>query len=133
MSEVPLQGGGHLGEDLALEGEVLGDDRGREVLLQRLEEFEDERELRVCVVRHHLPRRAHISDSLSLSLSLSNTHSHSLSLTQAHAHTPPAEPRSYSSLREKTFFIHNLMVRIHLIIQTIWWTGLALWEFELPF
>ena len=30
--------------------------------------------------------------------------------------------------REKEFFIDNLLVRIHLIIVMIRWTGLAPWE-----
>ena len=30
-------------------------------------------------------------------------------------------------------FIDNLLVRIHFIIVTIKWTGLAPWEFEFPF
>ena len=34
---------------------------------------------------------------------------------------------------ERDFFIVNLLVRVHLIIQKIWWTGLAPWKFELPF
>jgi len=29
--------------------------------------------------------------------------------------------------------IHNLVVRIHSIIEVILWTGLAPWEFEFPF
>jgi len=29
------------------------------------------------------------------------------------------------------FFIDNLLVQFHLIIEMIWWTGLAPWEFEL--
>ena len=33
---------------------------------------------------------------------------------------------------ERTFFIDNLMVRIHFIIVMIRWTGLAPWEFEFP-
>ena len=33
----------------------------------------------------------------------------------------------------KEFFIDNLLVRIHFIIVMIWWTGLALWEFEFHF
>ena len=33
----------------------------------------------------------------------------------------------------ETFFIDNLMVQIHFIIEMIWWTGLAPWEFEFPF
>jgi len=35
--------------------------------------------------------------------------------------------------REREFFIDNLLVRIHFIIVTIRWTGLAPWEFEFPF
>ena len=31
------------------------------------------------------------------------------------------------------FFIDNVMVRIHFIIEMIWWTGLAPWQFEFPF
>ena len=38
-----------------------------------------------------------------------------------------------SQLREREFFIHNLLVRIHFIIVMIRWTGLAPWEFEFPF
>ena len=33
-------------------------------------------------------------------------------------------------LGEIEFFIGDLLVRIHLIIETIWWTALAPWEFE---
>ena len=31
--------------------------------------------------------------------------------------------------REREFFIDNLLVRIYFIIEMIWWTGLAPWEF----
>ena len=34
---------------------------------------------------------------------------------------------------EREFFIDNLLVRIHFIIEMIWWTGLAPWEFTFPF
>ena len=34
---------------------------------------------------------------------------------------------------DREFFIDNLLVRIHLIIVMIRWTGLAPWEFEFPF
>ena len=34
---------------------------------------------------------------------------------------------------EREFFIDNLLVRIHLIIVMIRWTGLPPWEFESPF
>jgi len=33
---------------------------------------------------------------------------------------------------EREFFIGNLLVRIHVIIVMIRWTGLAPWEFEFP-
>jgi hypothetical protein len=32
--------------------------------------------------------------------------------------------------REGEFFIDKLLVRILFIIETIWWTGLTLWDFE---
>ena len=34
---------------------------------------------------------------------------------------------------EREFFIDNLLVRIHLIVVIIRWTGLAPWECEVPF
>ena len=34
---------------------------------------------------------------------------------------------------EIEFFIDNLLVRTHFIIEMIWWTGLAPWEFEFLF
>ena len=34
---------------------------------------------------------------------------------------------------EREFFLDNLLVRIHLIILVIRWTGLAPWQFEFPF
>ena len=34
---------------------------------------------------------------------------------------------------EREVFIVNLLVRIHLIIVMIRWTGLAPWEFKFPF
>ena len=36
-------------------------------------------------------------------------------------------------LKEREFFIENLLVRIHFIIEMIWWTGLAPWEFGFTF
>jgi len=38
-----------------------------------------------------------------------------------------------SDVSEREFFIDNLLVRVHLIIEMIRWTGLAPWEFEFPF
>ena len=35
--------------------------------------------------------------------------------------------------RERKFCIDNLLVRIHFIIEMIWWTGLTPWELGLPF
>ena len=40
---------------------------------------------------------------------------------------------SRPNLTEREFFIVNLLVRIHFIIEMIRWTGLAPWEFEFPF
>ena len=36
-------------------------------------------------------------------------------------------------VRERKFFIDNLLVRIHFIVEMIWWTGLTPWESEFPF
>jgi len=38
-----------------------------------------------------------------------------------------------NTCREREFFIDNLLVRIHLVIEMIWWTSLAPWEFEFTF
>ena len=35
--------------------------------------------------------------------------------------------------RERAFFVDNLLVQIRCIIELIWWTGLAPWEYEFPF
>jgi len=43
---------------------------------------------------------------------------------------PSAIPRR---VLEREFFIDNLLVRIHLIIEMIWWTSLAPWKFEFSF
>jgi len=40
---------------------------------------------------------------------------------------------NWAVMREREFFIDNLLVRIHCIIVMIRWTGLAPWEFEFPF
>ena len=47
----------------------------------------------------------------------------------------PPERRAprYSLALERASFIDNLLVRIHFIIEMIWWTGLAPLEFEFPF
>jgi len=42
-------------------------------------------------------------------------------------------PTPTPHVRERELFIDNLLVRIHLIIVMIWWTGLAPWDFEFPF
>jgi len=34
---------------------------------------------------------------------------------------------------EREFFIDNLLIQIHFIIEMILWTGLAPWEVEFPF
>ena len=38
--------------------------------------------------------------------------------------------RASSCEREREYFIDNLLVRVHFIIETIRWTGVALGEFE---
>jgi len=38
-----------------------------------------------------------------------------------------------TQIREREFFIDNLLARNHFIIVMIRWTGLAPWEFEFPF
>ena len=35
-------------------------------------------------------------------------------------------------MAERDFFIDNLLVRIHVFIEIIWWTGLTPWDFEFP-
>jgi len=35
--------------------------------------------------------------------------------------------------RQIEFFTDNLLVRVHFIIEMIWWTGLASWELEFSF
>ena len=35
---------------------------------------------------------------------------------------------THTATAEREFFIENLLVQIHSIIEMIWWTGLAPWE-----
>ena len=42
-------------------------------------------------------------------------------------------PPVFRAPRERDFFIDNLLVQIHFNIMIIRWTGLAPWEFGLPF
>ena len=55
----------------------------------------------------------------------------------AAAFTSPAAERIWhthdSQGQMERVLIDNLLVRIHLVIEMIWWTGLAPWEFEFPF
>ena len=41
--------------------------------------------------------------------------------------------RVHPARTEREFFIENLLVRIHLLIEMSRWTGHAPWEFEFPF
>ena len=43
------------------------------------------------------------------------------------------QERLKQARRGKEFFIDNLLVQIHLIIEMIWWTDLAPWELKFPF
>jgi len=45
----------------------------------------------------------------------------------------PRPVRGRDPPEEREFFIDNLLFRIHFIIEMIWRTGLAPWEFEFPF
>ena len=42
-------------------------------------------------------------------------------------------PAGWATQRERDFFVDNLLVRIDFVIEMIWWTGLAPWEFEFLF
>ena len=44
-----------------------------------------------------------------------------------------SQPLPSEKATGREFFIDNLLVRIHLIIVMIRWTGLAPWESEFPF
>jgi len=44
----------------------------------------------------------------------------------------PPQTSFMRSCREREFFVDDLLVQIHFVIEMIWWTGLAPWEFELP-
>ena len=52
---------------------------------------------------------------------------HTQRATSRRSRRPPPRPPSH-----REFFIDNLLVRVHLIIVMIRWTGLAPWEFEFP-
>ena len=48
------------------------------------------------------------------------------------AHAPglsPPAPLFHLPYRERDFFMHNLVVRIHSVMVMIWWAGLASWVF----
>ena len=40
---------------------------------------------------------------------------------------------TFRSFVERELLIGNQLARIHFIIEVIWWTGLAPWEFQFPF
>jgi hypothetical protein len=46
---------------------------------------------------------------------------------------PPLAHRLCHQPAERDFFIDTLLVRVHFIVEMIWWTGLAPWECEFPF
>ena len=41
--------------------------------------------------------------------------------------------RSAVFKRERDFSLDNVLVRVHVTIELIWWTGLASWGFGFPF
>ena len=62
------------------------------------------------------------------------SHARSVSLTSSDRSAGPtirSDPETRR--RERAFLIDNLLVRIHFIIEMIWWPGLAPSEFESPF
>jgi hypothetical protein len=56
-----------------------------------------------------------------------------LHLPQPKPQTSNARSQSEQFFSEREFLIDNLLVRNHLIIEIVWWTGLAPWEFAFPF
>ena len=64
---------------------------------------------------------------LSLTHTFTRTASLSFFPTRTLSHT-----HAFSLTPEREFFLDNLLVRNHLIIVMIRWTGLAPWEFEFP-
>ena len=57
------------------------------------------------------------------------------SVSNSDSRIPNPESRNATPgrCREREFFIDNLLVQIHFIIEMIKWAGLAPWEFEFPF
>ena len=54
-------------------------------------------------------------------------------LEKVPAGTPGHQVEEGAGMKEREFFIDNLLVRFHFIIEMIRWTGLASWESEFPF
>jgi len=90
-------------------------------------------------VVHHRSRRTRtaleasppLAHSHSLTHFLSLSHTHSLTHTYIHTHTLSLSLSRFG--KRESFFIDDLLVRVHFIIVMIRWTGLAPWEFEFPF
>ena len=93
-----------------------------------------------------LPHSFSLSFSLARSLSLSAGSFGSMRGVQRSIYPRPSastllrtpaprspRPCNASRSREREFINDNLLVRIHFIVEMIWWTGLAPWEFEFPF
>ena len=55
---------------------------------------------------------------------------HPYLVVHLHTHTHVV---TYIREVKREFCIENPLARIHFIIEMIWWTGLAPWEFEFPF
>ena len=53
--------------------------------------------------------------------------------TQPKGHQGANAPFPGKDRPERELCIDNLLVRIHYIIEMVLWTGLAPWEFEIPF
>ena len=65
-----------------------------------------------------------LTESLDLQVRLNTVHS-----LDPHPQGRGSLACGADAQREREFFIDNLLVRVHFIIEMIWWTGLAPWEF----
>ena len=106
---------------------------------------ENEHVIQVWCVHRHAPTLS-VSVSVSISLYLYLSVYLSLSFSRSKKEKKGVAPFSKflklvsfeagqegSRASATEFFIDNLLIRIHLIIVMIRWTGLAPWEFESPF
>ena len=85
--------------------------------------------LLISMIKWTRTSRLSIKISLSLDAGIGRFLTKIVPSSYTFCFTKPQSPPPY----RKTFLIDNLLVQIHFIIETIWWTSLAPWEFEFPF